>query len=171
VPGRLLHGLGHRTWRYGLYAPGGLNDDISAPLIVVLHGCKQRALSFAYAAGWTDFADSAHVRLLYPDQRRLANFYRRWNWFHPLAQSGQGELSVITAMIDDAAGRVRIHECSEAGRVSRIVGVRGSWLDLGHGIRLAVSLSRKPPAQPGVTRATSVCEAPDRHADTRSLLL
>ena len=59
VPGlRLLHGLGHRTWRYGLYAPGGLSDEVSAPLIVVLHGCKQRALSFAYAAGWTDFADS-----------------------------------------------------------------------------------------------------------------
>src|SRR5437879_6437878 len=67
VPGlRLLHGLGHRTWRYGLYAPGGLSDEVSAPLIVGLHGCKQRALSFAYAAGWTDFADSAHVRLLCP---------------------------------------------------------------------------------------------------------
>src|SRR6059036_3755939 len=111
VPGlRLLHGLGHRTWSYGLYAPGGLSDEVSAPLIVVLHGCKQRALSFAYAAGWTDFADSAHVRLLCPDQRRLANFHRCWNWFHPLAQSGQGELAVITAMIDDAAGRVRIDE-------------------------------------------------------------
>ena len=111
VPGlRLLHGLGRRTWRYGLYAPGGLKDDDSAPLIVVLHGCKQRALSFAYAAGWTDFADSAHVRLLCPDQRRLANFYRCWNWFHPHAQSGQGELAVVTAMIDDAAGRVRVDE-------------------------------------------------------------
>jgi poly(hydroxyalkanoate) depolymerase family esterase len=111
VPGLLhLWSLGHRTWRYGLYVPGGLNDEVSAPLIVLLHGCKQRALSFAYASGWTDFADAARVRLLCPDQRRLANFHRCWNWFDPLAQSGRGELEVITAMIDDVAGRVRIDE-------------------------------------------------------------
>src|SRR2546429_6950534 len=36
-----------RSWRYGLYTPAGLRDDEAAPLIVVLHGCKQRALSFA----------------------------------------------------------------------------------------------------------------------------
>jgi len=102
--------LAVRTWRYGLYTPGGLRDDESAPLVVVLHGCKQRALSFAYAAGWTDFADTAHVRLLCPDQRRLANLYRCWNWFHPTAQSGQGELTVVAAMIDDAAKRVRVAE-------------------------------------------------------------
>jgi poly(hydroxyalkanoate) depolymerase family esterase len=101
---RFLPGpLAGRTWRYGLYAPGGLRDDESAPLIVVLHGCRQRALRFAYAAGWTDFADAARVRLLCPDQRGLANLYRCWNWFQPAAQRGQGELAVVTAMIDDVA--------------------------------------------------------------------
>jgi poly(hydroxyalkanoate) depolymerase family esterase len=102
--------LALRTWRYGLYTPGGLRDDESAPLVVVLHGCRQRALSFAYAAGWTDFADTAHVRLLCPDQRRLANVFRCWNWFHPLAQGGQGELAVIAAMIDEAAKSVHVDE-------------------------------------------------------------
>ncbi|HEU0204501.1 MAG TPA: alpha/beta fold hydrolase [Burkholderiaceae bacterium] len=96
------------TWRYGLYVPGGLRDDQSAPLIVVLHGCKQRALSFAHAAGWTELADQARVRLLCPDQRRLANLYRCWNWFHPTTQRGQGELTVVAAMIEDAAKRVNI---------------------------------------------------------------
>lgn len=99
-----------RTWRYGLYTPGGLRDDESAPLVVVLHGCKQRGLSFAYAAGWTNFADAARVRLLCPNQRRLANLFRCWNWFHPTAQSGQGEVAVITAMLDDAAQRVSVDE-------------------------------------------------------------
>jgi len=108
---RFLPGhLAVRTWRYGLYAPGGLRDDESAPLVVVLHGCKQRALRFAYAAGWTDFADTARVRLLCPDQRRLANLYRCWNWFHSAAQSGQGELTVVAAMIDDVAKRVRVDQ-------------------------------------------------------------
>jgi poly(hydroxyalkanoate) depolymerase family esterase len=106
LPGPLVP----RTWRYGLYAPGGMRDDQSAPLVVVLHGCKQHALSFAYAAGWMDFADSARVRLLCPRQRRLANFHRCWNWFHPSAQSGQGELAVVTAMIDDVATRVRVDD-------------------------------------------------------------
>src|SRR5438093_13771371 len=67
VPGlRLLHGLGHRTWRYGLYARGGLSHEVSAAPIVLLHECKQRALGFAYPAGRSHLADSAHVRLLCP---------------------------------------------------------------------------------------------------------
>jgi poly(hydroxyalkanoate) depolymerase family esterase len=97
-----------RAWRYGLYTPAGLGDDEAAPLIVVLHACRQRALGFAYAAGWTQFSDGARVRLLCPDQRRLANLFRCWNWFHPSAQRGQGELEVITAMVDDAARRVSV---------------------------------------------------------------
>ena len=104
-----------RAWRYGLYAPGSLNDDDPAPLIVLLHGCKQRALNFAFATGWTAFADRASVRLLCPDQRRLANLFRCWNWFHPLAQGGKGELDVIIAMLDDAAQRVRVENIAAVG--------------------------------------------------------
>lgn len=106
--------LAARTWRYGLYAPASLADDESAPLIVVLHGCRQRALSFAYAAGWTDFADRLRVRLLCPDQRRLVNLFRCWNWFQPAAQRGEGELAVVVAMIDDATARVRVDETAIA---------------------------------------------------------
>jgi poly(hydroxyalkanoate) depolymerase family esterase len=104
-----------RRWRYGLYSPAGLHDTDPAPLIVVLHGCKQRALNFAFATGWTAFADRASVRLLCPDQRRFANFYRCWNWFHPLAQGGRGELDVVLAMLDDAAKRVRLEAVAAIG--------------------------------------------------------
>jgi poly(hydroxyalkanoate) depolymerase family esterase len=104
-----------RFWRYGLYSPAGLSDDVPAPLIVVLHGCRQRALNFAFATGWTGFADRASVRLLCPDQRRIANLFRCWNWFHPLAQGGRGELDVITAMLDDAAKHVRVEAVAAVG--------------------------------------------------------
>lgn len=104
-----------RRWRYGLYSPAGLRDDEPAPLIVVLHGCKQRALNFAFATGWTAFADRAGVRLLCPDQRRIANLFGCWNWFHPLAQGGKGELDVVIAMLDDAATRVRIETVAAVG--------------------------------------------------------
>ncbi len=100
--------FGVHTWRYGLYAPPGLHDDEAAPLLVVLHGCRQRALGFAFAAGFTQLADRSRMRLLCPQQRRLANLFRCWNWFLPQAQRGDGELRVITAMLDDVATRVRV---------------------------------------------------------------
>lgn len=96
------------AWRYSLYTPGGLADDSTAPLIIVLHGCRQRASSFAVAAGLTGLADRTRVRLLCPQQRRLANPYRCWNWFDPLAQAGAGELSVVLAMLDEVETQVRV---------------------------------------------------------------
>lgn len=116
VPWMMPMNRGRRSWRYGLYAPAGLRDDEAAPLIVVLHGCRQRALSFTFASGWTRFADREGVRLLSPEQRRIANVLRCWNWFHPQAQNGRGELDAIVAMIDDAAARVRI----DATRVAAV---------------------------------------------------
>ncbi len=105
-----------RRWRYGLYAPAGLRDDEPAPLLIVLHGCRQKALGFAFAAGFTALADRSRLRLLCPQQRRLANLYRCWNWFVPAAQRGEGELRVVRAMLDDVAVRVRV----EAGAVAAI---------------------------------------------------
>jgi len=96
------------TWRYSLYAPPGLGDDEAAPLVLVLHGCRQRAPGFAYAAGLMRLADSARLRLLCPQQRRFANPYGCWNWFLPQAQNGDGEVRVIRAMLDDAAARVNV---------------------------------------------------------------
>jgi poly(hydroxyalkanoate) depolymerase family esterase len=99
-----------QRWRYGLYSPVGLGDDEAAPLLLVLHGCRQRAFGFAYAAGLTQLADRERLRLLCPQQRRLANPWRCWNWFTPQAQRGDGELRVIGAMLDDAAARVRVRD-------------------------------------------------------------
>jgi poly(hydroxyalkanoate) depolymerase family esterase len=108
--------FGVHVWRYGLYAPAGLRDDEAAPLLVVLHGCRQRALSFAQAAGLTRLADRSRLRLLCPQQRRLANPFRCWNWFMPAAQRGDGELRVIRALLDDVATRVRV----DAGAVAAV---------------------------------------------------
>jgi poly(hydroxyalkanoate) depolymerase family esterase len=105
-----------RRWRYGLYAPPGLADDEAAPLLVVLHGCRQRALGFAFAAGLTALADRARLRLLCPQQRRLANPYRCWNWFLPQAQRGDGEVRVVRALLDDAQTRVKV----QAGAVAAV---------------------------------------------------
>jgi poly(hydroxyalkanoate) depolymerase family esterase len=110
VPGAALFPgpLANRAWSYGLYCPRGLRDDEAAPLVVLLHGCKQRALGFAQASGFTRRADAQRFRLLCPEQRRRANLWRCWNWFTPAAQRGGGELDVVRAMLDDVAGQVAL---------------------------------------------------------------
>ena len=100
--------LANDRWSYGLYCPRALRDDDPAPLVVLLHGCKQRALGFALASGFTRAADGQRFRLLCPEQRLRANLWRCWNWFQPAAQRGQGELLVVRAMLDDVAQRVAI---------------------------------------------------------------
>jgi poly(hydroxyalkanoate) depolymerase family esterase len=95
-------------WSYGLYCPRGLRDDAPAPLVVLLHGCKQRALGFAQASGFTRAADAQRFRLLCPEQRRRANLWRCWNWFTPAAQRGHGELEVVRAMLDEVSRRVAV---------------------------------------------------------------
>jgi poly(hydroxyalkanoate) depolymerase family esterase len=102
------NGAASLSWHYGLYTPSGLRDDERAPLIVVLHGCTQRALRFAHASGWTALADATGARLLCPEQRRAANHHGCWNWFHSAAQNGEGEVGVITAMIDEVAALVSV---------------------------------------------------------------
>jgi poly(hydroxyalkanoate) depolymerase family esterase len=103
-PGRLAND----RWSYGLYCPRGLRDDAPAPLVVLLHGCKQRALGFAQASGFTRAADAQRFRLLCPEQRRRANLWRCWNWFTPAAQRGQGELEVVRAMLDEVGRQVAV---------------------------------------------------------------
>ena len=135
-----------RVWRYGLYAPPGLPDDEAAPLLVVLHGCRQRSLGFAYAAGLTRLADRARLRLLCPQQRRLANPYRCWNWFMPQAQRGEGEIRVIRAILDDVEGRVKV----QAGAVAAVGLSAGGGLaallafHLGDRVRAVMTVAAPP---------------------------
>lgn len=115
---RLFAGpLANAAWSYGLYCPRGLRDETPAPLVVLLHGCRQRALGFAQASGFTRAADRGRFRLLCPEQRRRANLWRCWNWFAPAAQLGRGELEVVRAMLDDAARQVQVADgrCAAVG--------------------------------------------------------
>jgi poly(hydroxyalkanoate) depolymerase family esterase len=106
---RLFPGpLASAAWSYGLYCPAGLRDDTPAPLVLLLHGCRQRALGFAVASGFTRAADAQRFRLLCPQQRRRANLWRCWNWFTPAAQRGAGELDTVRAMLDDVTATAGI---------------------------------------------------------------
>jgi predicted esterase len=64
------------------YVSAGLKTR--APLIVVLHGCKQRAGTFAHDAGWLDLAESTNAALLLPEQKGLNPFWYDVAWVAPL---------------------------------------------------------------------------------------
>lgn len=107
--------FGTTHWSYALYCPRALRDDEEAPLVLLLHGCKQRALGFAEASGWRQAADARRFRLLCPEQRQRANVYRCWNWFVPAAQRGEGELALMRALLDETAGRVSVSTTAVVG--------------------------------------------------------
>jgi poly(hydroxyalkanoate) depolymerase family esterase len=100
------------------YVPANLAPR--APLIVVLHGCKQRAATFASDAGWIALADRGGLGLLLPEQKGLPSYLydapllpgavTLWgannqnacfNWFEPNNTTrDRGEALSIRQMID-----------------------------------------------------------------------
>jgi poly(hydroxyalkanoate) depolymerase family esterase len=88
------------------YAPSNLPKK--APLVVVLHGCTQRAGAYADQAGWITLADREGFCVLAPEQTSGNNPNRCFNWFQPgdIAR-GQGEAASIHAMVLQA---VKAHD-------------------------------------------------------------
>jgi poly(hydroxyalkanoate) depolymerase family esterase len=80
------------------HVPERLAPD--AALVVVLHGCTQRAGSFARDAGWPALADRLGFAVLAPEQDSKNNPNRCFNWFEPgdIARDS-GEAASIHAMI------------------------------------------------------------------------
>lgn len=64
---------------YG-YGPDDLEEG--SPLIVLLHGCEQDATSFARNSGWIDLSDRYKFALVMPEQNRVNNVSRCFNWFN-----------------------------------------------------------------------------------------
>jgi poly(hydroxyalkanoate) depolymerase family esterase len=76
---------------YFLYLPVDYRPEKQLPLIVMLHGCRQDAATFIGLTRMNGIADRDGFLVLYPEQRRLANALRCWNWFSRSAQAGAGE--------------------------------------------------------------------------------
>ena len=89
------------------YLPNDAPED--CPLVVVLHGCTQSALSYDHYSGWSQLADEAGFALLYPEQQRGNNPNLCFNWFLPGdTQRHAGEVLSIRQMIDAMVGTHRL---------------------------------------------------------------
>jgi poly(hydroxyalkanoate) depolymerase family esterase len=93
---------------YRLYVPASYVKGRPAPLLVMLHGCKQDPESFAAGTRMNRLADEYGFLVLYPRQSALANGYSCWNWFDPRTQSRGGEAAIVMAMVDDVVARYSI---------------------------------------------------------------
>ncbi len=82
-----------------VYRPAGLPKR--APLVVVLHGCRQTAEGYAVGAGWLTLADRFGFAVLCPEQVAANNAYCCFNWFEPgdIARD-RGEAASIREMIE-----------------------------------------------------------------------
>jgi poly(hydroxyalkanoate) depolymerase family esterase len=85
--------------RYWLYLPADYRATEQLPLLVMLHGCKQDAKEFAAGTQMNALADQQRFLVLYPEQQRLANLYRCWNWFDRSSHDGHGEAAIVAGMV------------------------------------------------------------------------
>jgi poly(hydroxyalkanoate) depolymerase family esterase len=100
-----------------------------APLVVVLHGCTQRAEAHARDGGWLTLADRYGFAVVAPEQAPANNANRCFNWFEPGdAKRGHGEAASIQAMVVHAvrehgldADRVFVTGLSAGGAMTSVL--------------------------------------------------
>jgi poly(hydroxyalkanoate) depolymerase family esterase len=100
------------TRDYKLYVPASYSSQGSpglAPLLIMLHGCKQHPDDFALGTGMNAVAEDYGCLVAYPAQTTQANASRCWNWFSAIEQRrDQGEPSIIAGITREVMTRYAV---------------------------------------------------------------
>jgi poly(hydroxyalkanoate) depolymerase family esterase len=94
--------------RYRLYIPATEVSGKVRAMVMMIHGCRQDAATFAAATRMNALADQHGFAVLYPDQSDVANLRRCWNWFESQTLLGKGEVAILLNMIDRAGKRANV---------------------------------------------------------------
>jgi poly(hydroxyalkanoate) depolymerase family esterase len=127
---------------YKLWLASGYRKEKPVPLVLMLHGCTQKAEDLAAASGMNDLADKNNFLVVYPEQAAAANPLRCWNWFDPKHQSRDaGEPALIAAVIQDIRSshsidtkRVYVVGISAGGAMAVVMGATYPELFAGLGV-------------------------------------
>src|SRR5438876_4975728 len=85
---------------YWLYLPQNYQASEAVPLVVMLHGCTQKASGFADGTHMNELAERYNFIVVYPQQLRAAHAYGCWNWFQPINQErGSGEAALLAGIV------------------------------------------------------------------------
>ncbi|MER0238919.1 PHB depolymerase family esterase [Fulvimarina sp. MAC8] len=113
--------------RAGTYIPKNFPNN--GPLVVVLHGSSQSAESYDIGSGWSTLADECGIALLFPEQRKINNPLRSFNWYKlgDSYRDGGEPLSIrqmISQVVDNHAidpSRVFITGMSSGGAMTSVM--------------------------------------------------
>jgi len=95
-----IENFGTNPGRLKMFAYVPAQRQPLAPLVVVLHGCGQGAADYDLGAGWSTLARHFGFALLLPEQQRINNPQRCFNWFQSEdITRDQGEVASIREMI------------------------------------------------------------------------
>ena len=98
-----IYSTGTDSRDYWLYVPSGYTGQ-RIPLVVVLHGCSQDAVSIARDTQFNEYAERDTFLVAYPNQPSSANAGQCWNWFLPEHQRrGSGEAALIAGIATSVA--------------------------------------------------------------------
>lgn len=88
--------------RFRLFKPPGMKAGERLPVMVMLHGCGQDAESFAISTRMNRLAARERFLVLYPEQDRLANHQRCWNWYDTRHGRAYAEVEIVMNAVEQA---------------------------------------------------------------------
>jgi poly(hydroxyalkanoate) depolymerase family esterase len=100
---RSFHSAGPSAGRYvnhlayALYLPVAPATTAGMPAVVMLHGCKQTAESFAAGTRMCRLAERSGFAVLFPEQAKTAHAHRCWHWHGDATQS---EAAAVVSLVD-----------------------------------------------------------------------
>ncbi|QBQ99089.1 PHB depolymerase family esterase [Paraburkholderia pallida] len=122
LAGRLVNHLA-----YGLYLPAAAMSGRGMPLVVMLHGCKQTAESFAAGTRICRLAERAGFAVLLPEQAKTAHPHRCWHWHdNPMHSEAPAVASLVAAIVQEHGfdhERVYLAGISAGAGLAAVLGV------------------------------------------------